>query len=175
MLDHRHRFEEATALARSAFTAALAVLAIVAAAGCARDDANERPAPPETVGGEVDVTVSDAEAAARAVEIVRPRDGEAVANPVMLRVSASGFDLVAPDGDTRGATGHLHAFVDRDRLPPAEQIIPSGAGATDFWTEAVALGRLPPGRHTITVVASDGYRVPFQPPVWDRVTVEVRP
>ena len=175
MLDYRHRFEEATALARSAFTAALAILAILAGAGCARDDVNERPAATETAGGEVDVTVSDAEAAARTVEIVSPRDGETVANPVTLRVSVSGFDLVAPDGDTRGATGHLHAFVDRERLPPAEQIIPSDPATTDFWAEAVELETLRPGRHTITVVASDGYRVPFRPPAWDRVTVDVRP
>jgi hypothetical protein len=147
---------------------------MLAVAACARDDANERPAAPEPVTGEVDVTVSEAEAAARTLAIVSPRDGATVANPVTLRVTVDGFDLVPPDGDTRGATGHLHAFVDRERLPPAEQIIPSEPGTTDFWAEAVELEELPPGRHTITVVASDGYRVPFRPPVWDRVTVDVR-
>jgi hypothetical protein len=142
--------------------------------GCAGDDRDEPPSGARTVAGEVDVTVSDAAAAARKVEIVGPGDGETVANPVRVRVSVSGFELVEPDGDTRGATGHLHAFVDRDQLPPAEQIIPSDPETVDFWTEGVELGRLPPGRHTIMVVASDGYRVPFQPPVWDRVTVTVR-
>jgi hypothetical protein len=117
--------------------------------------------------------VDEETAAARKVEIVAPADGASVEAPVTIEVRVHGFELVEPDGDTSGATGHLHAFVDRGRLPPPERIIPSSAETPDFWGESVMLMGLAPGRHTIMIVASDGYRVPFAPPVFDRVTVTV--
>lgn len=118
-------------------------------------------------------TVDEQTAAARKVEIVSPQGGATVSAPVALEVRVTGFELHEPDGDTSGRTGHLHAFIDAEGLPPAQEIIPSSPETVDFWAEGVTLAGLPPGRHTITVVASDGYRVPFSPPVFDRVTLRV--
>lgn len=112
--------------------------------------------------------------ATRTVEILSPREGAAVRSSFRLVIRTAGFALHKPNGDTSGQTGHLHAFIDRKGLPTAEQIIPESARTLDFWTRRATLSGLKPGRHTILVVASDGYRVPFRPQVWDRVTVNVK-
>lgn len=126
------------------------------------------------VGGGYATASRRAPVATRTVEIVSPREGAAVRSSVRLVVRTAGFTLHKPNGDASGQTGHLHAFIDRKKLPPAEQIIPEHARTFDFWTARATLTGLKPGRHTILVVATDGYRVPFRPQVWDRVSVNVR-
>jgi uncharacterized protein DUF4399 len=167
----RHRLQEVPALGRSERALLAASLALVLA-GCSGDDEEASPTMQPATAVE---TVDEQTASARKVEIASPRDGATVSAPVVLEVRATGFELHEPDGDTSGKTGHLHALLDEEQLPPAEQVIPSSPETVDFWAERVTLPGLPPGRHTLLVVASDGYRVPFSPPVFDRVTVRVHP
>jgi hypothetical protein len=166
------RSERATrARAGSPLPLLVVSLALVLAA-CSGSDEE---ASPTTQPATVVETVDEQTGSARKVEIVSPQDGATVSAPVALEVRVMGFELHEPDGDTSGTTGHLHALVDREQLPPAEEIMPSRPETVDFWAERVTLAGLPPGRHTLLVVASDGYRVPFSPPVFDRVTVRVNP
>ena len=125
-----------------------------------------------TAGGSATASLESPDA--RSLEILSPRAGATVGPSVRLVVKVSGFALHRPNGDTSGRTGHLHAFVDRKTLPPAEQIILESARTLDFWTSRLTIRGLKRGRHTILVVASDGYRVPFRPQVWDRVAVNVK-
>jgi hypothetical protein len=178
VLDHRQGSEDQPTLEsraearRAPLASLLALLALWVALALAACSGGDEAATSPAATSPAD-TVSQAAAAGRKVEIVAPADGAAVQAPVTLEVRVSGFELVEPDGDTSGATGHLHAFVDRKRLPPPGEIIPEQPGTADFWTGTVTLEGLASGRHTITVVATDGYRVPFGPPVWDRVRVSV--
>ncbi|WP_129711011.1 hypothetical protein [Haloactinopolyspora alba] len=109
----------------------------------------------------------------RTLEVVAPDDGSTVSSPVVVEVEVSGFSLVDLGGDTREDEGHLHAFV--DEVPPDDQVwlreSPSIVTSADATIE---LGELAAGEHTVTVVATYSYPVPFEPRVEDGVTFVVQ-
>lgn len=107
----------------------------------------------------------------RRLTIAEPADGAVVRGTVRIQVLVEGFALAQPGGDASGTVGALHAVVDAP-VPAPGAPIPSGPDVTTFWTDTIEL-TLPPGRHTVVVVGSDGYRVPFDPPVADSVDVTV--
>jgi hypothetical protein len=97
----------------------------------------------------------------------------AVGEPVKLEVKTQNVRLVPADGDTTGARGHLHVFIDR---------APTAAGAPipkdpDIIHTAATSIEVPafttPGEHTLWVVLGDGNHVPFAPPVMDKLVVVV--
>lgn len=92
--------------------------------------------------------------------------------PVILTVKVDGLTLVKADGDTSGTTGHLHVFIDRDATP-AGQPIPVEAGIIHTAERTIPVPDLPPGAHTLTVVAGDGSHSPLNPRVMDKVTFTV--
>jgi len=93
--------------------------------------------------------------------------------PVELTVNVDGLTLVKADGDTSGATGHLHVFIDREPTP-AGQPIPVEAGIIHTTETTISVPDLAPGAHTFSVVAGDGTHSPLNPPVMDKVTVTVK-
>ncbi len=92
--------------------------------------------------------------------------------PVEITVKVEGLNIVAADGDTSGATGHLHVFIDRDPTP-AGQPIPVEAGIIHTTATTITVPDLTPGAHTLWVVAGDGLHQPLNPRVADKVTVTV--
>lgn len=96
----------------------------------------------------------------------------AAGQPVVLTVNVNGLSLVKADGNTSGATGHLHVFVDRDPTPSG-QPIPVEAGIIHTAETTIPVPDLAPGVHTLWVVAGDGLHMPLAPRVMDKVTVTV--
>jgi hypothetical protein len=98
----------------------------------------------------------------------------AAGQPLSIDVAVEGVQIVKADGDTTGATGHLHAFVDRDPTRYAGQPIPAGDAAI-IHTAAVPIvvPGLTPGEHTIWIVLGNGGHVAFDPPVMDKLLVTV--
>ncbi len=92
--------------------------------------------------------------------------------PVVLTVKAEGLTLVKADGDTSGASGHLHVFIDRDPTA-AGQPIPVEPGIIHTAETTISVPELAPGAHTLWVVAGDGTHVPLDPRVMDKVTITV--
>lgn len=95
-----------------------------------------------------------------------------VGQPVTITVKVEGFTLVKADGDTSGATGHVHVFVDREPTP-AGQAIPVEAGIIHSAASTIEVPGLAPGEHVLWVVAGDGAHIPLASKVMDKLTVVV--
>ena len=98
----------------------------------------------------------------------------AAGSPVRIDFKAAGVQIRAADGDTSGATGHYHVFVDKP-LPKLGEVIPRpDDGSIIHTTESfVELRNLAAGEHNIFVVVGDGAHMPLNPLVADKVTVTV--
>ena len=93
--------------------------------------------------------------------------------PLSIDVAVAGVTLVKADGDTSGATGHLHAFVDTPPVAPGE-LIPTGNPAIiHSATAPIVINGLAPGEHTIWIVLGDGTHRAFANSVRDKVVVTV--
>jgi len=84
-----------------------------------------------------------------------PEDGRLAGNVVELELSGAGVEIVEPDGDTSGRTGHYVVFVDREpvafgaRIPEERDVVESSEGK-------VTLAGFTAGSHTASVVLADG-------------------
>lgn len=108
----------------------------------------------------------------REVVVTAPEDGATVSLPVVVEVAVTGFDLVDLTGEISQDEGHLWAFVDVE--PPVERVrLPESRAIVKSSDRRIEVGELPPGEHTVTVVATHGYPVPFEPRVQDAVTFTV--
>jgi hypothetical protein len=76
-------------------------------------------------------------------------------NVVSLDVAAEGVRIVKADGNTSGATGHFHVFIDREPVRPGAEI-PREAGIVHSADDPVVLTGLTQGRHEFHVVLGDG-------------------
>ena len=93
-----------------------------------------------------------------------------------VRTGLSGAGA-APAGVETANTGHHHLLVDSSLLDDMTTAIPNdrnhlhfGAGQTETMLE------LPPGKHTLQFLISDGDHVPHDPPVYSsKITTQVRP
>lgn len=92
--------------------------------------------------------------------------------PVILSVTVQGVQLVEPNGDTSGATGHLAVFVDREPTE-AGQPVPGERGVLTTAQQVIAVPDLAGGEHELWVVVVDGTGAPLDPMVADKVVVEV--
>lgn len=119
-----------------------------------------------TVKAETRVTVSGPSVDASAPATV------AAGQPVTVTVKVEGVTLVKADGDTSGATGHVHVFVDRDPTATG-QAIPVEAGIIHSASTTIEVPGLAKGDHTLWVVLGDGNHKPFEPRVGDKLTVTV--
>lgn len=115
------------------------LLALVGAA-CAQDE----PALEGEPGDAEELSLSFADA---------PKSVEG--NLAVLTVDVAGLEVVAPDGDDSGETGHLHFFIDKEPVEEGE-VIPREAGIVHSAEVPTTLYGLSVGSHEITVVAGDG-------------------
>ena len=133
-------------LTKRALAASLAALVVgLGAAGCGDDDGNGRAGP---------ATAAAAQPAPPLV-FTSPPAGSISGNVVTFEVAANGLSIVAANGDTSGATGHFHVFVDRP-VPASGEVIPREAGIIHTTDSRVTLSGLTAGRHHIAVVLGDG-------------------
>ncbi len=108
----------------------------------------------------------------RQMSIVSPADGAELTSPVVVEVEVRGFELVELTGQMADDTGHLYAFVDES--PPAQRVmLPESESIVKSADTSIELGDLPAGRHTVTVVVTHAYPVPFEPRLQDSVTFTV--
>ncbi|MEY2468876.1 MAG: hypothetical protein QOF21_1574 [Actinomycetota bacterium] len=97
----------------------------------------------------------------------------AAGSDLSIDVAVTGVTLVKADGDASGATGHLHAFVDKPPVAPGE-LIPAGDPAIiHSATAPIVVKGLAAGEHTIWIVLGDGTHTAFKDSVRDKVTVTV--
>jgi hypothetical protein len=95
--------------------------------------------------------------------------------PVVVTLSAQGFQVKAADGDKTGRTGHYHLFVDPDKAPTADgTVIPKTDKIIHTTESSYSITGLASGPHTIWVVAGDGLHIPLNPLVADKLTVTVQ-
>jgi hypothetical protein len=82
---------------------------------------------------------------------------------------------VAPAGIVKPGTGHHHLLIDADDID-FDRPIPSDYNHIHLGngqTEVVLV--LPPGRHTLQLLAGDHLHVPHVPPIMSRkITIYVR-
>jgi hypothetical protein len=158
-------------------TATLVVAGVLAACGGAGGGATPGPAQQAAGGGGSAAGVSSQAAAGGAapsppasagaaacqpqIKILAPQDGASVTGgTVTVRVQVDGFKLVAPGGAVVPCEGHLHYWVDGQRV----------AATNETTYEA----RLTPGQHQITASLQDNQHHALNPPVEQSVTVNVR-
>lgn len=90
------------------------------------------------------------------VSIDSPKDGTTLtASDVKLKIATTGVTIVAADGDTSGASGHFHVFIDREPVAVGEAI-PKEAGIIHSTDNPIPVPGLTPGKHKLTVVYGDG-------------------
>jgi hypothetical protein len=106
--------------------------------------------------------------------IISPSDGDTVNGAFWCRFGLRNMG-VSHAGDNFANSGHHHLLVDVDEpIDPGEPIpqdrkhLHYGAGETE------ALIELPPGKHTLQLVLSDGKHLSFDPPVISKkITITV--
>jgi len=106
--------------------------------------------------------------------IISPTDGDTVKGAFWCRFGLRNMG-VSHAGDNFANSGHHHLLIDTDEpLDPGEPIpqdrkhLHYGAGETE------ALIELPPGKHTLQLVLSDGKHFNFDPPVVSKkITITV--
>ncbi|MGH2689671.1 MAG: DUF4399 domain-containing protein [Actinomycetota bacterium] len=95
--------------------------------------------------------------------------------PVVVTLSAQGFQVKAADGDKSGRTGHYHLFIDPEKAPTADgTVIPKTDKIIHATESSYSITGLAPGPHTVWVVAGDGLHIPLDPLVADKLTVTVQ-
>jgi hypothetical protein len=107
--------------------------------------------------------------------VIWPSDGDTVKSAFWCRFGLRNMG-VTHAGDDFAGSGHHHLLIDADEpIDPAEPIphdkkhLHFGAGETE------ALVELPPGKHTLQLVLSDGQHFNFDPPVVSKkITITVR-
>lgn len=93
-------------------------------------------------------------------------------NVVTLPVEVAGVEIVAPDGDTSGDSGHFHVFVDSEPVDEGEAI-PRERGVVHSAENPVKVWGLEPGSHEFTIVLGDGTHQRIHGDLEDSATVDV--
>ncbi len=133
-------------LTKRVLAAPLAALVLgLLVAGCGDDDGESRAAPAPAASAQP----------APPLVFTSPPAASISGNVATFEVAANGLSIVAANGDTSGATGHFHVFVDRP-LPEPGEVIPREAGIIHTTDNRVTLSGLATGRHRIAVVLGDG-------------------
>lgn len=94
-------------------------------------------------------------------------------DPWTIIVNVTGVRLVAPNGDTSRATGHLEFVIDHDLPPVGIPLTDADDYAVPTAQKTVPLTGLETGEHYVWIVLADGARQPFYPYVADLVRVTV--
>jgi hypothetical protein len=102
------------------------------------------------------------------VYIISPADGQTVSSPFLVQFGMSGMG-VAPAGVEKEGTGHHHLLINTtydnfdENIPADDNHRHFGGGQTE------AVIDLPPGQHTLQLLAADHNHVPHNPPVTSSV------
>ena len=133
-------------LTKRALAAPLAVLALgLVVAGCGDDDGDGPASPAPATSAQP----------APVLSFATPPPASISGNVATFDVAANGVAIVPANGDTSGATGHFHVFVDRP-VPGPGEVIPGETGIIHTTDGRVTLSGLTTGRHRIAVVLGDG-------------------
>lgn len=98
------------------------------------------------------------------VEIVEPKDGAEVSNPVTVKFSIEGMKLV-PAGVDEPHSGHHHLLIDAE-LPPAGAPIAKDERHLHFGkAQTETTLTLTPGKHTLQLILGDKDHIPHEPVV----------
>lgn len=114
-------------------------------------------------------------AEAARVDILAPADGDSVALPFTVRLSATGVEVVPATGQAEAGKGHHHLIIGGDvptddaPLPGPPQVVHLGTGMNEYLVDS-----LPAGRHRIIAVFASGDHVPMPSVFRDTVIVIVR-
>lgn len=97
---------------------------------------------------------------------------------IQVEVALEGVGLVEPaddESDTDDSAGRLHLFVNRDPTPPGEAIPTDDPAIVHTNSQSVAFPAdlFKEGKNTIWVVLGDADDTSFDPPVLDKLEVEV--
>jgi Domain of unknown function (DUF4399) len=107
--------------------------------------------------------------------IISPEDGATVKGPFWCRFGLRNMG-VAPAGHDFPNAGHHHLLIDTKETINPNEPIPHDKKHLHFGGgETEALLDLPPGKHTLQLVLSDGNHFSFNPPlISKRITVTVK-
>ena len=156
-----------------------AAVAVAAACGNENEEKAREPAPASEppVRAEKEPKQRQARDAVPSIRILTPARGENVGSSVAVEVSIENFKVVPqhtrpPFPSAKAGKGHVHFYLDADRLPtvhgpPATGVYRSVSTTTYTWTGVA------PGRHSLGVQLVGRDHAPLRPAVKDRVTVEV--
>lgn len=86
-----------------------------------------------------------------------PEDGNVAGNVVELELSGAGLEIVEPDGDTSGTSGHYVVFVDREPVALGEKV-PEDRDVVEATESMVSVTGLTVGPHKVAVALADGAR-----------------
>jgi uncharacterized protein DUF4399 len=94
---------------------------------------------------------------------------------VTVELKSEGVEIVKPDGDDSGKTGHYHVLVDPATPPKGGDTIPAPEEGSVYHTpeSSVDVTGLEKGEHILWIVLGDGNHEAFDPPVMDKLTVTV--
>lgn len=158
-------------------------LVVVAAGACGNDgddDARDRARAPErSARAAKEPRQRQSRDAAPSIRIVSPAPGAAVSgDSVAVEVSIDNFDLVPqhtrpPFPAPKAGRGHVHFYLDTDRLP-ARHGPPATGAYRSVSTTRYAWPGVSRGRHSLAVQLVGRDHAPLRPAVKDRVAVEVR-
>ena len=108
--------------------------------------------------------------------IASPRDGDTMqAGDVTVAVQVNNFNVVSRSGPNVTREGHIHYFLDVDAptTPGQPATPPSGAAWGDVATATFTFANVAPGTHTISVELVNNDHTPLQPPVVQKIAVNV--
>jgi hypothetical protein len=105
------------------------------------------------------------------LEIIKPREGQSISNPVEFCFELRGGYTLEPakNGDNEGK-GHHHVIVDVPLPPESELNQPMGKDANRLHLgngEKCKKLRLDPGVHTVRGMLSYGSHIPYVPVITD--------
>ena len=107
--------------------------------------------------------------------IISPKDGQILVGAFTVRFGLENMG-VAPAGVDIPGTGHHHLLIDLKELPGMEKPLPSNENIRHFGKgQTETRITLPPGKHTLQLLAGNYLHVPHRPPVLsEKITVIVK-
>ena len=151
----------------------VALAAALLAAGCGGDGTTTAPTASTTAPSATGAPSEPATGAPDDLRITASAPDEIDGNVVTIDLETSGIEIVPADGDTSGATGHYHVFIDTDPVEVGEAIPTGERNIVHSATEPIDIYGLNAGGHTFSVVLGDGAHTRIHGDVVSEVTTNV--
>ncbi len=121
-------------------------------------------------------TMTPAPAAAAAVQILSPAEGDTITLPFTVKLGATGVEVVAANGKREEGKGHHHLIIDGDQpasdslpLAAAPVVIHIGTGASEKVIDSLSAGP-----HRMIAIFASGDHVPWSNVATDTVNFVVK-